>query len=542
MPTSPADNAAAASRSPLTQRRRKAIEHAVESLKILPTSVTVPMRVLQLQRSEMASVKDYADALIADPALATKILALVNSAAFHPTRPVSKVSEAVNMIGMKNLLSLVFGTSLSGIFNKMGLPPSEVRALWRAAVLKAVAAQECALTADSESPEEAFLCGILQDIGLSAMYAADPSAWPETCLILDLDDESRTNRELAMYGYDHATVGLNVARKLGLPEFFQNSTGSHHQSLEAITASLPSNMASGVYAAAALPHRLTQFNSQMLNRAAVRLRDISELYPPEKPAEGEPEPLTLPQRIAHSYSATLKMLGDSDVSTTSFNQLIQSLTAQVAQTLESAIGESTSTIVTLKNRSAELDGRIKLLEKQVLETDFDALTKTLTRRAFFNRAQHFFKLSHEYQTACAMGFADLDNLKKLNDSYGHSAGDLAICAIANRLAAAVKEKGILARMGGDEFAFLVISKTPEENQELAKFFADALRDMTVPVDGQKIPLTASVGLIWLGIPALQPTIEDMVHSADQLMYKAKKAGKARCVVGQIAATAQSNAA
>jgi diguanylate cyclase (GGDEF)-like protein len=545
-------------RSPLTQRRRRSVDEAIDSLRILPTSVTVPMRVIQLQRSETASVRDYADALIADPALAAKVLALVNSAAFHPTRPITKVSDAVNMIGMKNLLSLVFGTSLSGIFNKMGLPPSEVRALWRAAVLKAVTAQECALVAQSPRPEEAFLCGILQDIGLAVLYAADPSAWPETCSMLDLDDGSRETREIAMYGIDHATVGQSVARRLGLPEFFQASVGAHHEPPDAVAALIPDNLADGVHAAAALPHRLVAFNSMVLGKAAVRLKAVSDKFPtplerPDQenasaePAEeppAEPEsakaPLTLPQRIAHSYSGTLRMLGDADVSTTAFNQLIQALTAQVAQTLESAIGESTATIVTLKNRSAELDHRIKALEKQVLETDFDTLTKTLTRRAFFNRAQHFFKLSHEYHTACAMGFADLDNLKRVNDTYGHSAGDLAICTIASRLAATVHDKGILARMGGDEFAFLVISRSPEENQQLAKLFSDALRDMTVTTDGQTLPLTASVGLIWLGIPALQPTIEDMVHSADQLMYKAKKAGKARCVVGQVAD--QSNAA
>jgi len=129
---------------------------------------------------------------------------------------------------------------------------------------------------------------------------------------------------------------------------------------------------------------------------------------------------------------------------------------------------------------------------------------------------------------------DLDNLKKINDAHGHNAGDMAITTIALRLTDAVKEKGILARMGGDEFAFLVISKSPEENQQLARFFTDALKDMTITVEGQRLPITASVALIWLGIPALQPTIEDMVHSADQLMYKAKKAGKARCVVGQVA--------
>ena len=521
------------SRSPLTVRRRKSVDDIVESLRILPTSVTVPMRVLQLQRSETSSVKDYADALMTDPALAAKVLAMVNSAAFHPTQPITRVSDAVNMIGMKNLLSLVFGSSLSGIFNKMGLPPSEVRGLWRAAVLRAVAAQECAILCESEHPEEAFLCGLMQDIGLSVLYGVDPSAWPETSSVLDLDDESRETRELAIYGIDHAAVGNMVAKKLGLPEFYQTAIAAHHKDLQTLATSVPEKLAPGLHVAAALPHRVIAFTSSVISRAATRLREITDNYPPAPLQEGE-TPLSLPQRITHAYSDTLKMLGDTDVNTTAFNQLIQALTAQVAQTLEGAIGESTSTIVTLKHRSAELDGRIKALEKQVLETDFDALTKTLTRRAFFNRAAHFFKLSHEYQTACAMGFADLDNLKKINDVHGHSAGDMAITTIALRLADAVKDKGILARMGGDEFAFLVISKSPDENQQLARYFSDALKDMTITVEGQPLPITASVGLVWLGIPALQPTIEDMVHSADQLMYKAKKAGKARCVVGQVA--------
>src|SRR3954463_14373046 len=211
-------------RTQLADRRRRQLSDAIAELNLLPITVAVPMRILQLQRDPKSNLSDFGAALSGDPSLVSKVLGLANSAACAPVRTITKVSEAITLIGLKNLLSLVFGLSIGGVFNKMGLAPSEAKGMWRASLLKAVAAREMALKTDPSVAEEAYVCGLLQDISLPIVAATDPSAWPETGAILDLDPKARRQREEAMYGTEHGALGGLVAAKIGLPELFKKAT------------------------------------------------------------------------------------------------------------------------------------------------------------------------------------------------------------------------------------------------------------------------------------------------------------------------------
>src|SRR5688500_6110100 len=170
-------------RTQLADRRRRQLSDDVAELRLLPTTVAVPMKILQLQRDASSTMADYGAALAADPSLTSEVLALANSAAFAANRRITRVSDAVARIGLKNLLSLIFGLSIAGIFTKLTLPAPEGKGLWRACLLKAVTARELASRLDPGIAEEAFICGLLQDISLPIIFATDPSAWPETAAI-----------------------------------------------------------------------------------------------------------------------------------------------------------------------------------------------------------------------------------------------------------------------------------------------------------------------------------------------------------------------
>ena len=124
-----------------------------------------PMKVLQLHRKGNATMDQYAEAICADASLVSKIMGLVNSAAFRPAQPITKLSHALVMIGLKNLLPLVFGVSLGGIYNKIGIPAEERSGIWRASLLKAVTAREYARANAPDQVEEAFVAALLQEIG-----------------------------------------------------------------------------------------------------------------------------------------------------------------------------------------------------------------------------------------------------------------------------------------------------------------------------------------------------------------------------------------
>ena len=518
-------------RTQLADRRRRQLSDAVGELRLLPTTVSVPMKILQLQRDPATRLVDYGAALSADPSLTSKVLGLANSAACAPGRAVTKVSEAIALIGVKNLLSLVFGVSIGGIFNKMGVAPAEAKGLWRASLLKAVAARELALATKPEVAEEAYVCGLLQDVSLPVISATDASAWPETVALLDLDDAPRRQREEAMYGTDHGAVGKMIAARMGLPELFQNATAMHHGGAAALATLGDPALAAAIEFAAVLPHRVTSFTTAASQKLGAKLAALDPNHTVDH--------AKLLKAVGAGYAATLAVLGESDESSAAVKEFLQSVGAEVAGILEAAIGESLSQISQLKNRRVELEGKIADLKREAIRSDYDVLTKALSRRGFLARAERFLALAREYETPCAVGFVDVDNFKALNDRLGHAAGDEALARVAERLCEHFRGRGIVGRVGGDEFAFLLIAKNRDELAAEADRLTAAFSGLsTAPgaegtvTAGLSLPLTTSIGILWLGVPAPDQTPEMTLKSADEVMYGVKRTGKARCAVAQ----------
>lgn len=511
-------------RTQLADRRRKQLLDAVAELRLLPINVSVPMKILQLQRNSNTHLSEYCAALETDPSLTSKVLALANSAALAPGRTITKVSEAIARIGLKNLLSLVFGLSVGGIFNKMGVPAAEAKALWRAALLKAVAARELAKRTEPSLAEEAYVCGLLQDISLPIISATDPSAWPEALAILELAPATRRQREEAMYGADHGAIGKLVAARIGLPPLFQNAVEFHHGD-HAVLAELSSpELAVAVEFAAVLPHRLTTSSANLSNKLAANLANLD----PRRTFDHS----ALLESISEAYGDTLALLGESDESSGAVREFLQAVGSEVAGILEGAITESVAQISQLRSRGAELEGKIVDLKREAVKADYDVLTKALSRRGFIARAERFLSLAREYETACAVGFADVDNFKSLNDRLGHAAGDSALVQVGERLCEHFRGRGIVGRVGGDEFAFLVISKSRDEVAAEAERLNAAFSGMTTSAgqSAASLPMTTSIGMLWLGVPTADQTPEITLKCADEVMYGVKRSGKGRCVV------------
>ena len=513
-------------RTQLADRRRRQLSDAVGELRLLPISVSVPMKILLLQRNPATSLADYGVALSADPSLTSKVLGLANSPASAPARTITKVSEAVARIGLKNLLSLVFGVSIGGIFNKMGVPPVEAKGLWRASLLRAVAARELALKTDPSVGEEAYVCGLLQDISLPVICATDASAWPETAAILDLEDKVRRQREEAMYGADHAAVGKMIAAKIGLPDLFQTAVALHHGDAPALAALGGPALAGAVEFAAVLPHRLSAFSPSVSQKLAAKLGSLDPNHTFDH-AE-------LLKSIGTAYAATLALLGETDESSAAVKEFLQSVGAEVAGILEGAIAESLSQISQLRNRSAELEGKIADLRREAIKSDYDVLTRALSRRGFVARAERFLALAREYETPCAVGFVDVDDFKSLNDTLGYAAGDAALVQVAGRMCEHFRGRGIVGRVGDDEFAFLLIARTREDLSAEAERLGVAFAGMSAAPDagGAALPLTTSTGVLWLGVPTPEMTPELTLKRADEVMHGAKRDCKARCVVAK----------
>jgi diguanylate cyclase (GGDEF)-like protein len=498
----------------------------VESMEILPTTMAVPFRVMQLRQDPAAGARDFAEVLMADPSLSARILALVNSAWFSPSRRVTRISDAVAMIGMGNLLPLVFAGSLAAVYNTLEIPSDQLDALWRMSLLKAVSGREYAKCREPARAEEAFLAGLLQDIGLAVMYASDPAAWSELSACLDFAIDERLERETTLFKTDHASVGGMLAQRLQVPEPYIISTRHHHGLNGAVTGAAEDIFTDCVRFAAAIPHQIENWR----RTGFTRLRPFLQCA--NGPTARATHAVSLLEGIQREYDWLLAAVGDGARSNLSFREFIQGTTRDIVRCLELAVGEASMLATTFEERESKLKHEMNTL---VRETDHDSLTELLNRRGFHSRLTRELEVAQRVRMEMGIGFVDLDNFKAINDTCGHDVGDQALKAAAKILIDALGAAAIVARLGGDEFAFALGGIELKEAQQRSEAVLQQLVQVRFDAGcGPSLSMSASIGLLWVGAPQASHTMADLLQRADQLMYDAKHSGKGKVVITPLA--------
>ena len=157
-------------------------------------------------------------------------------------------------------------------------------------------------------------------------------------------------------------------------------------------------------------------------------------------------------------------------------------------------------------------------EKELARRDY--LTGAANRRFFVESLESELIRSQRYARPFTIAFADIDNFKAVNDRFGHAVGDRLLCAVVARAAANLRKSDLVARMGGDEFAFFMPETSPEAAKVAIQKLQSALLDEMLQNDW---PVTFSIGaLTCLTTPA---NIDELMKRVDDLMYSAKKQGK-----------------
>lgn len=183
----------------------------------------------------------------------------------------------------------------------------------------------------------------------------------------------------------------------------------------------------------------------------------------------------------------------------------------------------------LAQRSSDLEvalEEVKLAsDKLKLLAVVDDLTGLFNRRGFLTLAKQNIDLSRRNGSEVMLVFLDMDGLKLINDTYGHTSGDLAIQAMANILQKVFRKSDIIARLGGDEFTVLALDCNVTKynlimermNGFIDDFNATSPHPFTLSVSSGAAPYTANNPL----------TVEELLKEADRELYKAKKAKKRR---------------
>lgn len=158
----------------------------------------------------------------------------------------------------------------------------------------------------------------------------------------------------------------------------------------------------------------------------------------------------------------------------------------------------------------------------------DFLTGLYNRRYFFEAGQQLFANAQRQGGAIACAMIDIDFFKKVNDQYGHEAGDLALKQVATILGRRTRSSDLVARLGGEEFCILALNMKSGDCRPLFDLLRKAVEETPVDIGGgREITLTISIGVCH----SRQPSLEEMRARADHNLYEAKESGRNRVVVG-----------
>ena len=202
------------------------------------------------------------------------------------------------------------------------------------------------------------------------------------------------------------------------------------------------------------------------------------------------------------------------------------------RTVQVAVAESQERLQAGGNHAAELEARVRELEAELKllsdEVSTDMLTQVANRRGLMQAFEtESARSQREGDSALAVGLIDIDNFKKLNDTLGHAAGDVALQLLAAAVRDRLRPVDHLARFGGEEFVVLMPGAAVDEASQALTRLQRSLSEALFLHEGREVFVTFSAGVTaWRPGEALQPALE----RADEGLYEAKRTGKNRTCV------------
>lgn len=181
------------------------------------------------------------------------------------------------------------------------------------------------------------------------------------------------------------------------------------------------------------------------------------------------------------------------------------------------------------DRKKSEEDRRRLIERLEYLSKVDGLTGLLNRRALAEQLEYEIDRAKRYSTELSIILCDLDNLKEINDTYGHLAGDTTLQIVSASLRNALRNADIAGRYGGDEFLVIVPQTATAGAASIAEKIRNAVQMTEVRIDDhQRISISLSIGVASLNVP--YETLDAFVSRVDAALYTAKNSGRNRITV------------
>ncbi len=495
----------------------------IERGKDLPVLSGSIANILSLTDGGDSNVSQIADVIKRDISLSAAILRITNSAAFGLLRKVTTIDQAVMLLGFKSLRNIALGV---GVFNLF--PPNEkdfLSKVWQRSLVTGLAARDLCVLIRDKRKEDAFTIGLLHDIGLVAFYGYDKNKASDLLKRIEEEGRGKLLDEKNFLGLDHIEVGRLLAEKWKLPEDIIHVLVQHHEEpAESISdknknGKLPqiiylASLAGDIFYLGKKTESIKKFTEGCERLLGISPDNADHLLQNIYPQLMEVAAyFDIAVGSGKSYEEILSMVNEEMVNITISNEAIK-------HHLTNAFERERA----LSARLEEANRNLQMLASR------DPLTG-LYNRQFLNEL-----LDKEWNGAQRSGeplsviMADLDNFKRVNDSYGHQAGDTALKKVSEVLVVNLRKSDYLARYGGEEFLFVLPRADLTAACIAAERFRKAVEKTIIPLDGdQRLSLSISCGVSTVYPERKDQNIETLIQKADKALYEAKRLGKNRVI-------------
>jgi len=206
-------------------------ENLLKKIETLPTLPIVVTRIMQLVENPKTAAVEISKVVSLDPALTVKILKIVNSAYYGFPKQITTVTHAIMILGFEDVKNIAMGISVFDIFKAKGAASDVIFdrvAFWQHSIAVGACTKLLAKKLRYKNPEEAFICGLLHDIGKIILDQYFHDEFNKVMKLARDENLLFINAEKRMNDMDHAEIGRVVAKRWGLPQAIVECIANHH--------------------------------------------------------------------------------------------------------------------------------------------------------------------------------------------------------------------------------------------------------------------------------------------------------------------------
>jgi diguanylate cyclase (GGDEF)-like protein len=231
--------------------------------------------------------------------------------------------------------------------------------------------------------------------------------------------------------------------------------------------------------------------------------------------------------LAHLWTSTRERLSKLE-RITQISDRYQNMAQEQARTVSERYSRQLRQIEKIIRISDRYQGMLQDLNAALRDAStHDPLTGLANRRLLVERMRQEDARAGREHRPYALAVIDADHFKRINDSFGHEAGDQVLIALAQSLKAGLRESDLCGRWGGEEFLILLAEANAQAALAAIERILRDVRLLRMPWDGTELPVTVSAGL---AVNQSGESYQDTLRRADEALLVAKRGGRDRCCV------------